>query len=97
MLSSFEHPQKPVQSDVLYFHGTPTGQARAGEPQALFRAELSYKPGTGEPILTQVSIEGFGLIDAVNGEHYVAQAPRYFQRACRNGGCARPIEPNAES
>jgi hypothetical protein len=57
MLGSFEHPQKPVQTDVLYFHGTPTEQARAGEPQALFRADLSYKPGSGEPTLTEVLIE----------------------------------------
>lgn len=57
MMGSFEHPEKPVQSDVVYFHGTPTEQARAGEPQALFRGELSYKAGSGEPILTSVSIE----------------------------------------
>jgi hypothetical protein len=57
MLGAFEHPQKPEQEDVLYFHGTPTEQARAGEPQALFRVNLSYKFGTGEPTLTEVSIE----------------------------------------
>jgi hypothetical protein len=55
MLGSFEHPQKPEQTDVLYFHGTPTEQARAGEPQALFRAELSYK--TGKPTLAGLVIE----------------------------------------
>jgi hypothetical protein len=57
MLGAYEHPQKPVLSDVLYFHGTPTQQARAGEPQALFRGELNYNAGTGAPTLTQVSIE----------------------------------------
>lgn len=57
MMASFEHPQKPLQSEVLYFHGTPTQQARAGEPQTLFRGELSYNSGTGAPTLTQVLIE----------------------------------------
>jgi hypothetical protein len=57
MLGSYEHPQKPVQTDVVYFHGTATEAAQAGEPQALFRGEISYHAGTGEPRLTQVLIE----------------------------------------
>ena len=53
MLGSFELPDKPGQSDVLYFHGTSTG---SGEPQALFQAELSYESSSGDPILTYVSV-----------------------------------------
>src|SRR5215469_1045031 len=56
MLGSYERPGVPGQSDVLYFHGTPNEQGREGEPQALFRCELSYNSGSGEPILTKVAI-----------------------------------------
>jgi hypothetical protein len=57
MLGTYEHPEKPDLSTVLYFHGTPTEQARAGEPQALFRCMLDYKSGGGDPILRDVKIE----------------------------------------
>ncbi len=54
MLGSFEHPLKNTHSDVLYFHGTATEQARPGQPQALFSANIEYSGS--RPTVTQASV-----------------------------------------